>query len=37
MFEKIIINVSTKLKRSLYLETKFILARVLIIRDIGSN
>jgi hypothetical protein len=33
MFGKIIINVSTKLKISVYFETKLIIDRVLIIRD----
>jgi hypothetical protein len=37
MFGKLIINVSTKLKRSVYFETKLIIDRVLIIRDTRSN
>jgi hypothetical protein len=37
IFEKIIINVSWKLKKSLYLGTNFIFERVIIIRDGGRR
>jgi hypothetical protein len=37
MFGKIIINMSRKLKISLYLGTNFIFDKMLIIRDRGSK